>query len=382
MEKSIIIMLFILLIVFITVSCRNHEPDAVTELNQPAIMPPYSRIADQIATTDTKLETITISSTEYVAVPSNKKDKFGDEFLLEETKLYDNGSYSNGSYSNGSYSNGSYRVGEELPAGIYMALDDGTIESTVMVKDDADKKDDTDKIEEKPKIIITARYETDRSKFSGRQAYIEAIHRGGGIPVHPDDEVQLAEMIRNGDSENADLLAEKYDGLLLPGGEDIAAHFFGQESHPASGSPDELLDSAELELCRAFLRVNKPVLGICRGMQVLNVATGGVLIQDIPSLLDLPNDVHNNSAARHEIDIESGTWLYQLFGNQIKTNSTHHQCVDGVAEGFTAVARAGPVIEAMERGNAFGVQFHPERMLDEGMLPLFEDFITRCLPGE
>ncbi|MCL2628687.1 MAG: gamma-glutamyl-gamma-aminobutyrate hydrolase family protein [Oscillospiraceae bacterium] len=274
------------------------------------------------------------------------------------------------------YQPGVYVVGVDIPAGVYMATNDDSDASQVIVKSSFVPNT------EKPNIIITARYLTGRGEFEGRPTYSNAVSRGGGIPILPDDDEELAKILREGLVEYAEMLAEQYDGLILSGGGDVAAHFFNQEHHPASNPPDEILDAAELALCRAFIALNKPVLGICRGMQVLNIAMGGELIQDIPALLNLKpgiHNTHNGKQARHIIDIVSGTWLYDLVGSQIEVNSFHHQCVDGVAAGFTVAARAGIVIEAMERGNALGVQFHPERMLDEGMLPLFEDFIERCL---
>jgi len=270
------------------------------------------------------------------------------------------------------YESGSYKVGTDIPAGIYMATNDGSSASRITVKDSPEPNP------EKPNIIITARYLSDRRAFADRAAYVESVRRGGGVPVMPNDDAELSRLLREGYTEYADLLAGRYDGLVLTGGGDVAAHFFNQEHHPASNPPDEILDVAELALTRAFIQAGKPVLGICRGMQVLNIAMGGELIQDIPALLDINVRIHNDSRARHTLNVRAGTWLYDMFGSQIETNSTHHQCVDGVAAGFTVVARFGPVIEAMERGNTLGVQFHPERMLGEGMAALFEDFIERC----
>jgi putative glutamine amidotransferase len=273
------------------------------------------------------------------------------------------------------YEPGRYKAGEDIPAGIYMASNDGSRVSKVTLKDSPEPN------AEKPNIIITSRYLTERAVFAERASYVDSVKRGGGVPVQPKDDEEFAKILREGAVEYAEILAERYDGLLLSGGGDVAAHFFNQEHHPASNPPDLILDMAEIALCRAFVKANKPVLGICRGMQVLNIAMGGELIQDIPALLNLHPRIHDNSATRHTLNVRTGTWLYELFGPKVDTNSTHHQCVDGVAQGFTIAARTGPVIEAMERGNALGVQFHPERMLDEGMLPIFEDFIERCSYG-
>jgi len=270
------------------------------------------------------------------------------------------------------YGPGAYKVGTDIPAGLYMAKNDGSNISRVVVKDSPEPDI------EKPNIIVTARYLSDRGTFAERAAYVESVSRGGGVPVQPKDDEELAEILREGLTEYADELAKRYDGLVLTGGGDVAAHFFNQEHHPASNPPDETLDIAEIALTRAFIKANKPVLGICRGMQVINIAMGGDLIQDIPDLLGLDPEFHNDYEARHPIKIRSGTWLYDLVGSQADVNTTHHQCIDDIAPGFTVVAQIGPVVEAMESGNVLGVQFHPERMLDEGMLPLFKDFIERC----
>ena len=268
---------------------------------------------------------------------------------------------------------GTYSAGADIPAGYYVAVNDGSSkEATVTIRGSQYAGIEI------PEIIVTSRYVKETGSFTSRPNYVEAVRRGGGEPVQPGDDPELAAFLRGGDIEYAETLAERYDGLLLTGGGDIAAHFFNQEHHPASNTPDEILDAAELALCRAFIRAGKPVLGICRGMQVLNVATGGELIQDIPDILDIPRNVHHGETVRHDITIRPGTWLYSLVGPGMETNSLHHQCVDGVSQGFSVVAFTGPVIEAMERGNLLGTQFHPERMLDEGMTPLFEDFIYRC----
>jgi len=272
------------------------------------------------------------------------------------------------------YESGLFKAGVDIPAGIYFAqaIDDGSTVSKVTIKDSPEP------YTEAPRIILTARYLTARSSFADRDNYVEAISKGGGIPVMPQDDEDLTKILKDGLIEYADILAERYDGLVLTGGGDVASHFFNQEPHPASGRPDETLDAAELALARAFIKAHKPVLGICRGMQVINIAMGGELIQDIPDLLGVEPQVHQDDQTRHPISIRTGTWMYDLFGSQTYVNSTHHQCVDGVAQGFTVVAQTGPVIEAMESGNVLCVQFHPERMLDEGMLPLFEDFVRRC----
>jgi len=270
------------------------------------------------------------------------------------------------------YEPGVYKAGIDIPAGVYMAVNDGSDISRVTIKDSPEP------VTEKPNIIITARYVQGSARFADREIYADAVRSGGGTPVMPYDDEDLAKILSEGLVEYASILAERYDGLLLSGGGDVAAHFFNQEHHPASNTPDEILDVAEMALFHAFYRAGKPVLGVCRGMQEINIASGGGLIQDIPDLLGLESGIHMDYETRHPIKIRTGSWLYELVGSHADVTSTHHQCVDAVARGFTVVAQTGPVIEAMESGNILGVQFHPERMLDEGMLPLFKDFIERC----
>jgi len=274
------------------------------------------------------------------------------------------------------YESGLFEVGKDIPSGIYMLINDSTNDSRVSIKNEIGNNN---AVSEKPKILVTARYMNEKRAFAKRDDYVESVTVSGGIPIMPDDDKLFGNALRNGDIRDVFTLAEKYDGLLLTGGGDVAAHFFGQEQHPAANPPDEKLDRVELALTRAFASVNKPVLGICRGMQVLNIALGGTLIQDIPALLQIPSEMHNDSDARHIVDIVPDTWLYRLFGAQIKVNSTHHQSVDEIAPGFIIAGKTDPVVEAIEYNNLLGVQFHPERLLDEGMLPLFEDFTMRCI---
>ena len=299
-------------------------------------------------------------------IPSNNTDS-------EQNNIYPPEQLPNEPLTDGvSYKPGIYKAGTDIPAGLYMAINNGSAVSRVAVINNRENNTTT------PKILVTSRYIEENGNFTERDNYTEAVRKGGGTPVLPDDDIEFTAMLRDGAVEYAAVLAHRYDGLLLSGGGDIAAHFFNQEHHPAANQPDETLDTAELALCRAFVKAGKPILGICRGMQIINVAMGGELIQDIPALLDIPMNIHYSQTARHDIIIRSGTWLYSLFGAGMETNSLHHQCIDGTAPGFTVVAYNGPVVEAMERGNLLGVQFHPERMLDEGMIRFFDEFIYRC----
>jgi len=229
---------------------------------------------------------------------------------------------------------------------------------------------------ENPRIVITTRYDSGRGRFSGRDSYVDSVTAAGGIPIMPANDSMLADALRYGNTHNVDAIAEMYDGLILTGGGDISARFFGQDRHPASADPDENCDIAEIALCIAFINAGKPVLGVNRGMQVINVAMGGDLYQDIPDLLGIASEVHSGNN-RHTIQIEPNTWLYELYGSSLQTYSSHHQALKHLAEGLTVVARYGEVIEAVEYGNVLGVQFNPERLADGGT-GIYSDFIRRC----
>ncbi len=154
-----------------------------------------------------------------------------------------------------------------------------------------------------------------------------------------------------------------YDGLVLPGGGDIAPALFGAENH-GSRNIDEALDRLQLKILDGFLKAGKPVLGICKGMQLLNVYFGGTILQDLPEhsrlvhAYDKKDRIHPTKAAR-------GTFLEQLYGRTPVTNSAHHQGVSLLGEGLRAAQYSHDfVVEGIyhERLPVFGVQWHPERM--------------------
>ena len=192
-------------------------------------------------------------------------------------------------------------------------------------------------------------------------SYISAIESAGGTPlVIPitQNEACLEDSI------------ELIDGLLLSGGVDVDPSYFGEEAEPGLGRVDADRDRVELYLTTRALEKDLPILGICRGIQVLNVAAGGSLYQDINT--DLSNILKHRQVApgwygTQTIDVKKGSRLLDILGQpMIRVNSFHHQAVKKVAPGFTisAVARDG-VIEGIESTNhrfTLGVQFHPEVM--------------------
>ena len=171
---------------------------------------------------------------------------------------------------------------------------------------------------------------------------------------------------------------EKCDGLLLCGGADIDPSIYGKENRGSRGI-DPARDRAELALLKAH--GDKPVLGICRGIQMMNAYFGGTLVQDLPTA-----DAHANQSRDlfHPVRTEEGSLMEKLYGPSFWVNSAHHQAVEQAAPGFTVTLRAldgtAEAIEAADRP-CFGVQFHPERMLSPDIAlgkKVFEAFLTIC----
>ena len=222
-------------------------------------------------------------------------------------------------------------------------------------------------------VIAMPRMSTDPEPTVAQSKYIESLARtGAGMRW-----VELS------DPEQAVQDALTCDGLLLPGGGDMDPKFYGQERIPACGEPNLLRDAAEPLLLRAFLAADKPVLGICRGIQVMNAVLGGDLYQDIKPFEHLPHNGH--WAKVHTVTVRRGTLLSRILGQDtVLVNSQHHQAVDRVAPGFTLAALSEDgIVEAIEKPDArfcLGVQWHPEWLsdADPAMQGLFDAFVNAC----
>ena len=154
------------------------------------------------------------------------------------------------------------------------------------------------------------------------------------------------------------------DGLVLCGGGDLESTLFGQEDR-GSNPPDRVRDRAELRLFDAFFRAGKPILGICRGMQVINVALGGDIIQDLPPEVRPFHVPRGKEDQVHPIRAAEDSVLASLYGPVFPVNSWHHQAVGRLGDGLRAIAWAeGGFAEALEHRDRpiLGVQFHPERL--------------------
>ncbi|MTV81817.1 gamma-glutamyl-gamma-aminobutyrate hydrolase family protein, partial [Secundilactobacillus folii] len=189
--------------------------------------------------------------------------------------------------------------------------------------------------------------------------YVEGIRQAGGVPI----------ILPMGDPNDAETYLDSVDGLLLTGGQDVPPQLYGDEPIRELGETDIYRDQFEIALIKAAQAAHKPVLGICRGQQIINVALGGTLYQDIyvqqgtklqhgqyPTAGEIPT---------HSVTATDGSWLQQNFGKRFLTNSFHHQAVNKLGQGLknTGVADDG-ISEAIESGDGllFAVQFHPEMM--------------------
>lgn len=215
------------------------------------------------------------------------------------------------------------------------------------------------------------------------ETYIQAVRQAGGIPVLL-PAVDFDEVI--------DAHINLLDGLLVSGGPDIDPMTFGEEPLPELGGVTPQMDAYELKLLRKMLQKDKPILGICRGEQVLNVAAGGTLHQDIyrsvKGCLKHRQDAPRWSKS-HSVKLAEGSKLAQLFSaHEIQVNTFHHQAVATVAPGFSATAFAPDgIIEAIESSGhrfAVGVQWHPEGMwnVKDNYSALFEAFVKAATENE
>ena len=230
----------------------------------------------------------------------------------------------------------------------------------------------------KPIIGIFPSFDEDNKRVYLNKQYLDEIIRFGGIPfIIPlsSDQKTIYEIIRN------------IDGIILSGGYDIDPKYYGQENSGKSVNISEITDECENAVIRLALEANIPVLGICRGMQALNVFCGGSLIQDIPSehgfavthLLPKPEVAFHNI----RIEKESPLSCAAGFGTYL-VNSYHHQAVKDLAPDFSVAAVADDgIIEAIYHKNkkfVLGIQWHPERNQDKVSIneKILEEFIKVC----
>jgi putative glutamine amidotransferase len=224
----------------------------------------------------------------------------------------------------------------------------------------------------RPAVGVTIDCGKEEKFFRLRHDYVRAVEKGGGLPL----------VLAPGLPADAGDLLDRVDALLLTGGADLDPAHYGEPPHPKLGKVLKERDAFELGLAREALRRDLPLLAICRGHQVLNVATGGTLVQDIPSQVRGAAD-HDPDTERwqtcHEVEILPGTRLRAILGrDRVPVNSFHHQAVKTLGEGLSLSARSveDGVVEGIEMPDhrfVVGVQWHPESFWDrpENFQPLF-----------
>ena len=212
--------------------------------------------------------------------------------------------------------------------------------------------------------------------YALRENYCSAVTRAGGLPF-----------LLPHEPEQVEAYLERIDGLLVTGGAfDVDPALFGADTRHATVTTKDRRTTFELAVTRGAIEQEKPVLGICGGQQLLNVALGGTLVQHIPDEVPgaLAHEQPNpRDEAGHTVSIVPGSLLHRITGaDELPVNSAHHQSVKAVAPGMIVDATASDgVIEGIEdprRRFCLGVQWHPEFAISEGDLKLFAAFIEAC----
>ncbi|WP_410208931.1 gamma-glutamyl-gamma-aminobutyrate hydrolase family protein [Fusobacterium sp.] len=238
----------------------------------------------------------------------------------------------------------------------------------------------------KPVIGITSAYEMEEGLRNYHRTtvsidYTKGVVAGGGIPV-------VLPVINDKEVIKGQLAL--LDGLLLAGGNDINPFLYGQDFKEGIGLVSPERDQCEMVVLEEFLKTGKPILGICRGHQLLNVYFKGTLHQDLryagKNVLKHKQDFYPELPTHKVTIIDKDNFIYRLYGEIIYTNSFHHQVLDRLGEGLTEIAHTDDgIIEAFQKkGHKFlyGIQWHPEMMTARGnkeMEKTFVEFIKACL---
>lgn len=228
-----------------------------------------------------------------------------------------------------------------------------------------------------PKIGLIVNVEQDL-RINMHGAYGLAIAGSGGVPL-------VLPYIES--EEIIDEFIDLCDGFLFTGGVDVEPCYYGEEKKNTCGETEPFRDKLEMAVIKRVIEKDKPILGICRGLQLINVAMGGTLYQDIPT--EFETEMHHKQTEAqnepsHPILVEEGTPLENVVGKRIITgNSFHHQAIKVLADGLAVSARASDgIVEgvyAPDKKYLRGYQWHPERLYRfEDNKALFDDFINAC----
>lgn len=235
----------------------------------------------------------------------------------------------------------------------------------------------------KPIIGITSSHEKENGLRNYHRTtvsidYTKGVIEGGGIPII---------IPTTGDIEIIKEQLNLIDGLILSGGPDINPIYYGEDFKEKIGVISPERDDNEIKILKEFLKTEKPILGICRGHQLLNVYFGGTLYQDL-SYFEMEPLKHRQDLYPeleiHNVAIEKNSILENLYGESIRTNSFHHQAVNKLGEGFKVIARSSDgIVEAIEKIDhkfCLGIQWHPEMMVARGnkdMIKIFKLLIEK-----
>ena len=233
----------------------------------------------------------------------------------------------------------------------------------------------------RPLIGVTAYMELNQSRYMVSRANMQSIYEAGGMPVllpYVTDEQELKQIVN------------RVDGLYLTGGDDIDPTLFGEEPHPKLGTIIPERDRAEVVLTKKMLEKDKPILAVCRGSQILNIAAGGDMYQDIYTQIDKPLLQHAQYAPRehgsHFVYVTKGSLLHGISEQEVfRINSIHHQANRNVPSTYRVSGKASDgIIEALEsRSHRFvlGLQWHPESMAVAGDViskKVYSQFVEAC----
>lgn len=234
----------------------------------------------------------------------------------------------------------------------------------------------------KPFVLLTPAHDKTGTELTFHQVmrgYTNCIERAGAVPLI---------LTHLPEKEELDYLVNLCSGLFLIGGVDVQPEYFGETELHESCTIDPDRDALEFPLLDAFVKAKKPILAICRGMQVVHTYFGGTLYQDLPSQKGVMH-----KGILHNVKCEKGSILERLFGEEFEINSFHHQAAKDMGKGMRATAFSDDgIVEAIEHESLpiWAVQFHPERMSGEDrkvgtvatarettpdFTPFFEDFV-------
>lgn len=207
--------------------------------------------------------------------------------------------------------------------------------------------------------------------------YIDAIERNGGVAI-------LIPVV-NQDFENIKEYIKVCDGIIFSGGHDVNPIFYNEPPHVKIGRLDNRVDRTQIKLMKESLKADMPLLGICRGAQLLNIINDGTLYQDLSDHKNVQNHLQHcqRSLPTHKVNIKEGSYLYDILGDEIFVNSYHHQAIKELGDKLEVLAYSEDgIIEAIKQNDkkhVLGIQWHPEMMYnDSKMNKIFENFIKKC----